>query len=83
MPRDVARDALEAKLLLDNEYLKHLLSELEGDAVARVLQAAPANHEARQCAAAEARAIRAFRQALLTASTAGEAAPRPKRGTPA
>jgi hypothetical protein len=81
MSRDRERDALEAKLLTDNELLNHILDGVEADAVARAIYAAPTDHDARQAAAAEARAVRSFRQALQ--SLAAGTSPRPKRGTPA
>jgi hypothetical protein len=81
MSRDRERDALEAKLLLDNDLLNHLLDGVEADAVSRALCAAPAAHDARLMAVAEARAIRDLRQALRSASDG--TSPPVKRGTPA
>lgn len=55
-----------ARGLLDDEFFLALMGELEADAIDAAIYAKPTDHDARQAACAEAKAIRDLR-AKLTA----------------
>jgi len=58
---DEDRRAL-AEQILNNALMAEIMGKLEKEAVDRCVYAPMADHEARQAAAAEVRAIRSFRQ---------------------
>ena len=67
-----------AEQILNNALMAEIMGKLEKEAVDRCVYAPMADHEARQAAAAEVRAIRSFRQnceALLRNNPPRKAAP--------
>jgi hypothetical protein len=54
-----------AEQIISNPLLEVVLNELEHDAIERGIYAQPNDHETRQSAMAEARAVRAFKAALM------------------
>jgi hypothetical protein len=67
-----------AEQIISNPLLEVVLNELEHDAIERGIYAPPNDHETRQSAMAEARAVRAFRSNLAASLRDN----RPTKGAP-
>jgi hypothetical protein len=67
-----------AEQIISNPLLEVVLNELEHDAIERGIYAQPNDHETRQSAMAEARAVRAFRSNLAASLRDN----RPTKGAP-